>query len=167
MYLRECVLGYGRDLLSTSPMVATSALQEPSADTVARRNQPCHVKTNICYLGKFAPWSEDKHFLSSKVGFRYSMSPDVLSSVCKQQSANEAMAQLIEVIKVQYFRCSLPWRMIVGHGQLLFQIRASAHIVLSFTILVACCYAMFLCFVQIRQNSLSSWLDTWKPGPCR
>ena len=83
------------------------------------------------------------------------MSPDVLSSVCKQQSANEAMAQLIETIKVQYFRCSLPWRMIVGHGQLLFQIRASAHIVLRVTMLVACCYAMFLCFVQIHQNSLS------------
>ena len=144
MYLRECVLGYGRDLLSTSPMVATSALQEPSADIVARRNQPCHGKTNICYLGKFAPWSEDKHFLSSKVGFRYSMSPDVLSSVCKQQSANEAMAQLIETIKVQYFRCSLPWRMIVGHGQLLFQIRASAHIVLRDTMLVAmqCFFAL-------------------------
>ena len=84
------------------------------------------------------------------------MSPDVLSSVCKQQSANEAMAQLIETIKVRYFRCSLPWRMIVGHGQLLFQIRASAHIVLSFTMIVACCYAMFLCFVQT--------LVGWIPG---
>ena len=93
------------------------------------------------------------------------MSPDVLSSVCKQQSANEALAKLIDTIKVQYFSCSLPWRMIVGHGQLLFQIRASAHIVLSFTMLVACCYAMFLCFVQIRQNSLSLvWMYTWKPG---
>ena len=90
------------------------------------------------------------------------MSPDVLSSVCKQQSANEAMAQLIETIKVQYFRCSLPWRMIVGHGQLLFQIRASAHIVLRVTMFVACCYAMFLCFVQISQNSLS--LVGWIPG---
>ena len=65
------------------------------------------------------------------------MFPDVLSSVCKQQSANEAMAQLIETIKVQYFRCNLPWRMIVGHGQLLFQIRASAHIVLRVTMIVA------------------------------
>ena len=90
------------------------------------------------------------------------MSPDVLSSVCKQQSANEAMAQLIETIKVQYFRCSLSWRMIVGHGQLLFQIRASAHIVLRVTMLAACCYAMFLCFVQIRQNSLP--LVWWIPG---
>ena len=93
------------------------------------------------------------------------MSPDVLSSVCKQQSANEAMAQLIETIKVQYFRCSLPWRMIVGHGQLLFQIRASAHIVLR--VYNACC--LLLCNVSLlcadsSKQPVSSWMETWKPG---
>ena len=39
VFARVCVvLGYGHDLLSTSPMVSTSACTEPLTDTVARRD---------------------------------------------------------------------------------------------------------------------------------